>query len=143
NGMVVDFDTNAGGIQSDIALSFVQGDSNFGQDPNVVAVAYTNNFAGTTSTTLYGIDSSRNALVRQGGINGSPSPNLGTLSTVGSLGVDTSDLVGFDISSGGATAFASLTVAGEAASKLYSINLASGSATSLGNIGGGEFAILP
>ena len=138
NGMVVDFDTNAGGIQPDTALSYVQGDSNFGQDPNVVAVAYTNNFAGTTSTTLYGIDSSRDALVRQGGVNGSPSPNLGALSTVGSLGVDTSDLVGFDISSGGATAFASLTVAGEAASKLYSINLANGSATSLGNIGSGE-----
>jgi hypothetical protein len=44
NGLVVDFDSNTGGIQTDAALSYVQGDSNFGQDPNVVAVAYTNNF---------------------------------------------------------------------------------------------------
>ena len=35
-------------------------------NPNVVGSAYTNNFAGATTTTLYGIDSNLDALVDDG-----------------------------------------------------------------------------
>ena len=52
----------------DTALAFAAGDANAGQNPNLVGSAYTNNFAGSTSTTLYGIDSNRDALVTQGSL---------------------------------------------------------------------------
>src|SRR5262245_23515879 len=65
-------------------------DPNSGTNPNVVGSAYTNNFSGSTSTTLYGIDSNLDILVTQGSVGGTPtSPNSGTLFTVGALGVNT------------------------------------------------------
>lgn len=108
-------------------------DSNITPASQITAAAYTDNFAGATRTTLYGIDVATDALVVQGGINGNPSPNGGVISSVGSLGVDTSSLAGFDISSDGMV-LASLTV-GET-SGLYSINLNTGAATFINNIGG-------
>jgi hypothetical protein len=102
---------------------------------NVTAAAYTNNFAGTTTTTLYGIDSNTNSLVLQGGINGMPSPNGGVITQVGALGVDPTDVNGFDFGTGANTAYAALTVGG--ATNLYTINLTTGAATSVGAIGGG------
>ena len=98
---------------------------------NVVASAYTNNFAGATTTVLYGIDSGTDQLVIQN------PPNDGTVSPVGALGVDTSGLVGFDILAGSGTAYASLTAPAGISSLLYTINLATGAATLLGTIGGG------
>jgi hypothetical protein len=121
----------------DGTLAFAAGDANAGQDPNIVGSAYTNNFAGSTVTTLYGIDSNLNALVTQGSVGGAPvSPNTGQLFTVGSLNVDTSDLAGFDIAPVTNAAFASLTPPGATASNLYTINLATGAATLVGAIGG-------
>jgi hypothetical protein len=110
-------------------------------NPNVVGAAYSNNVPGGVNgqTTLYDIDSVADALFTQGGVNfppGTPavSPNTGTLFPVGSLGVATSDLVGFDISGFSGTAFASLTTAGGAS--LYTINLGTGAATLIGAIDG-------
>ena len=45
------------------ALAYAAGDPNAGANPNVVGSAYTNNFAGATTTTLYGIDSDLDILV--------------------------------------------------------------------------------
>ena len=64
-------------------------------------------------------------------------PNNGTLNTVGALGFNTSDLVGFDISGASGVAFASLTTPAGNFSQLFTINLATGAATLVGNIGGG------
>jgi hypothetical protein len=114
----------------DTPLAFAAGDPNASADPNVVASAYINNFAGTTATTLYGIDSNLDILVLQN------PPNNGTLNTVGSLGVDTTDVAGFDIAAGSTRAFASLNVGGS--SGLYTINLRTGAATLVGTIGGGQ-----
>jgi len=123
----------------DTALAFAAGDPNAGQNPNVVGSAYTNNFQGAPMTTLYGIDSSQNALVTQGSVGGSPvSPNSGQSFTVGSLGVDPNDIVGFDISSASGVALASFNMPGGAATQLHTINLATGAATLIGAIGGGE-----
>jgi hypothetical protein len=114
---------NTGAVAgTDSALAFVSGDPNFGANPSVVAAAYTNNFGGAALTTLYGIDYTRDVLVRQGGVNGIPSPNTGQLTTIGALGFDTTDDVGFDISGVTGLAYASLTpVVGplDIASKLY------------------------
>src|SRR5262249_46734491 len=130
---------NAAVAGVDGMLAFAAGDPNAGQTPNVVGSAYTNNFAGSTATTLYGIDSNRDALVTQGtavGVTPAVSPNTGQLFTVGGLGVDTNDMVGFDISPVTNAAFASLTPPGSRVSNLYTINLTTGAATLVGPIGG-------
>ena len=99
---------------------------------SISGVAYTPAVGG--NTTLFGIDSSGDRLVRIGGANGAaPSPNSGTTTAVGPLGVDTSVDIGFDISPGGA-AFASLTSGG--VSTFYAINLVTGATISVGAIPG-------
>jgi uncharacterized protein (TIGR03118 family) len=124
---------------TDTALAFASGDPNFGANPNVTGSAYTNNFAGATTTSLYGIDSNLDTLVLQGSPNASPvSPNSGQLFTVGSLGVNTNGLVGFDIQSSNNKAFASLTNPGDVSSGLYTVNLSTGASTLIGPIGGAE-----
>ncbi len=133
---------NTGAVAgSDTALAYASGDPNFGSNPNVVGSAYTNSFAGAsslTTTTLYGIDSNLDTLVRQGGVDGAaPSPNSGQLTTIGPLGVNPTGLVGFDIQGSNNKAFAALNAPAES-SKLYTLNLATGAATLLGAIGGSE-----
>lgn len=99
-----------------------------GATTNAVAAAYTNNDndPATTTTTLFDISGATDTLYIQA------PPNDGTLAAVGSgLGVNTTDVAGFDISGSTGAAFASLTNA-NGASSLYSINLASGGATLIG-----------
>lgn len=113
-------------------------DTNLNPAGNIVGVAYTNNYAGATQTTLYGIDSVTGNLVLIGSVNGTPtSPNTGTITVVGSLGLGTSldQHIGFDVSGLGGLAYATITVGGQ--SNLYSINLSTGTATNLGTIGAG------
>lgn len=102
----------------------------------VVDAAYTNNFHNAAITTLYNIDSASDMLVLQGGVDGSPSPNLGAITNVGLLGVDTTAEVGFDIDSVTGRALASLTLPGRTTSRLYSINLATGAASFIGSLEG-------
>ena len=77
---------------------------------SVVGSAYDRNFAGTGATTLFGIDSDTNQLVRQGDVNGTPtSPNAGVITPIGALGVATTlNLLGFDIDGKSGVAFALL-----------------------------------
>ena len=109
---------------TDTNLQFAAGDPHAGANPNVVGSAYSNNFAGATVTVLYDIDSGVDALVIQN------PPNGGTLNTVGALGIDASNDVGFDISGVTGAAYATISP------NLYSINLQSGLATLIGVIGG-------
>lgn len=129
-GLVVDFDTVTAGIQADLNLNYNAGDSGAGANPSIVATAYTNSNATATTTTLFAIDSSRDVLVTVA------PPNDGKLTTVGSLGVDTSTAAGFDISGAAdGTAFATLTSAA-GVSSLYTVNLTTGQATLVGAVGG-------
>ena len=89
--------------------------------PAITAAAYTNNFAGATTTVLYDIDTQTSRLYKQ------DPPNNGTLVEVGALGVTATAANGFDIGSTSGTAYALLTVGG--ATKIYTINLQSGAAT--------------
>ncbi len=93
--------------------------------PQVSAAAYTNNYAGSTTTLLYNIDPSTDKLYKQ------DNPNLGTLSEIGALGIDVDGNNGFDITGNDNKAYALLTVG--STTKLYSINLATGAATAIGN----------
>jgi hypothetical protein len=139
----VDGDAVAPGVQADTDLAFDAGDPNAMANPFVVAAAYDrNDNDGATATTLFGIDSALNVLVRQGGVDGTPSPNGGLLFTVGALGVNPTEIAGLDISGAGAggsgTAVAALQLEGETVSKIYNLNLATGAATLVGTVGGGE-----
>jgi hypothetical protein len=104
-------------------------------DVAIVGSAYTNSFAGSATTSLYGIDRLTGQLMI------STNPNAGTMASVGSLGVSFSDLVGFDIAWPGNTAYASFTPATGGGSSLYTINLTTGAATLIGTIGNGNQVI--
>ncbi len=125
--------TNVDGI-----LAYATDDRNAGVSPTITASAYTNSFAGaaapTRTTQLFDIDSNLDVLVLQN------PPNNGTLVTVGSLGVNFGSVGGFDIFSlgnGVNTAFAAFAPNGSTAASLYTIDLGTGAATSLGQIGTG------
>jgi len=109
-------------------------------DPNIVGAAYANNIPGGIGgqTTLYVIDSDTDSLLTQGTPNFPPgtSPNTGTLSVIGGLGFDTTDLVGFDISRDTGTAYASLTGPTGGGSQLFTIDLGTGGATLIGGFDG-------
>lgn len=111
-------------------LAYGAGDAHAGGNVNLVGAAYSNNVAGAVTTTLYGIDSGFDTLVTLA------TPTSGTVTTIGALGINTTDLVGFDISGSG-TAYASLQSTTSGISNLYTINLATGAATLVGQIGGG------
>lgn len=118
---------------------------------SVVAAAYDRNFfrggppaTDPTPTTLFGIDNVGGTLVRIGGVDGTPSPNGGVVTTVGSLGLGTglNDEINFDISGSG-VAFASLQNGGFGSTNIYSINLSTGGATLLGTVGNGGVGAPP
>ncbi len=122
----------------DTLLAYDAADVNAGKDPGIAGSAYTNSFAGTSTTTLYDIDANLDVLVRQGSVNASPlSPDGGKLFTIGALGVDTTNLVGFDISPFGG-ALAALNPVGMNVSRLFNVNLETGAAAPIGTIGGGR-----
>ncbi len=134
-GAVVDGDAVTAGVQSDTNLT---------AGSEVVGSAYDRNFStgglpGATAsvTTLFGIDSMTNMLVRQGGVDGSPSPDAGAITPVGALTVDPGVEIGFDIHGTTGVAAASLVVAPATTSSLYAINLTTGAATLVGPIGSG------
>jgi len=104
------------------AVAFIDGNLNPGA-PAVSAAAYTNNFAGATATILYDIDTNTDKLYQQ------DPPNAGMLMEVGSLGVDVSGANGFDIGGTSGLAYGILTVGN--ATKLYRIDLGTGTATAV------------
>ena len=123
----------------DTNLVYAAGDSRFGQNPSVNGVAYNNNVAGAATTTLFGIDSVLNTLVTVG----SPSPNDGSLHTVGALGIDASRFNGFDISGiTGVAYLVSPAASSDPAANLYTVNLADGTVTLIGKIGAVDTDVL-
>ncbi|HVY63597.1 MAG TPA: DUF4394 domain-containing protein [Gammaproteobacteria bacterium] len=104
------------------------------------AVAYTNSFVGTGTTTLFGIDPTTDSLVVQGLQGPNPSPNNGDLTPVGTgLGVgDVGAIAGFDILGTNNSAIAALNIGNATSSDLYTINLVTGTASKVATIAGGE-----
>ncbi len=109
---------------NDGSLAATDGALNPG-NPSISAAAYTNNFAGATTTILYDIDCGTDKLYRQ------DPPNNGTLVEVGAIGINIESSNGFDIGSQSGKAWAILTAGGT--TKLYEINLNTGAATAVGN----------
>jgi hypothetical protein len=137
DGTTVDGNANVAGIQPDTPLAYAMGDRFQNVNPNIVAAAYTNNFLGATTTTLYAIDSNTDSLVAIGGLNGQPSPNGGQLFTIGSLGVPVGSVSAFEINANGVAYAAIQTNLGPFPTLFYTIDLNSGRATLLGRIGNG------
>lgn len=98
-------------------------DTNVGST-SLSGIAYTNSYAGATSTVLYDIDPTAGKLYKQ------DPPNEGTLVSVGNLGVDLGINVDLNISADGANALA-IGKVGDS-TKLYTISLSTGKATLAG-----------
>lgn len=109
------------------AVAAADGNLNPGT-PGVAAVAYTNSFAGSTSTTLYDIDVTSDKLFIQN------PPNNGTLVEVGALGIDLKGEGGFDISPKNEMALAAFSAngTGDDTPSFYSIDLKTGLAKNVG-----------
>jgi len=139
-GEMVDGSATAPGLQPDRNLAYSAEDINAGRISRVVAVAYTHG-AGAKATTNYAIEAAQATLVTMGRPEGTtpaktPSnPNEGQLFTVGRLGVMTGMRVSFDIHPQRNSAYASFLENDR--SVLYEINLASGTAKRIGDIGVG------
>lgn len=117
-----------------------------GDNPNVNAIAYTNNFAGATQTTLYALNTTTTLPTRLqtiGSANFPPgtSPNTGQLFDVAALTPSSVNVfnnsLGFDVSGATGLAYASLRMQPpNDTPTLYTINLATGETTLLGAYGG-------
>ncbi|WP_266364029.1 DUF4394 domain-containing protein [Tellurirhabdus rosea] len=104
------------------ALAGTDGNLNPGS-PAVTAAGYSQNFPGTTATTLFVIDSNTDKLYRQ------MPPNNGTLVEVGGLGIDIDASNGFDVTGATDTAYGLFSVGGT--TRIYRLNLGTGAATQI------------
>jgi hypothetical protein len=117
-------------VNVDTGVTTVDGTLN-PNNPNIVGSAYTNNFAGATSTTLYNVDSVTDSLMIQN------PPNAGGQVLVGPLGVNVSAQTTFDIV-GTNTAFMSSQLVGDTASSFFMVNLATGTTSNMGFVGSSQ-----
>ena len=117
---------NDGSVLTDANLSRAPGDPKAAVDPAVSGVAYTNNFPGAPATTLFGWDWMGDFLVRQGGPDGSPSPDTGLLFFIGedpSIVSAGESQIGLDIAPDGVAYL----VYTEGDSRLRTVDLSNGS----------------
>lgn len=101
-------------------------DTNIAATSSIMGIAYTNSVSGATSTTLYDLDATSGKLFKQ------DPPNNGTLAEVGSLGITFTGQAAFDINPDNTLAVMAATTGTQ--NNLYTINLANGKATNLGNL---------
>jgi len=100
------------------------------------AAGYVENFAGTSATTLYAIDTGTDGLVTV------TPPNDGTVVPVGALGTAFTDQVAFDVATTANTAYLAGEVSGTpGVSSLFTVNLTTGAATRVNTIKGGEVIV--
>lgn len=141
SGSPLDGDFASGEINPDTAIN--------GAATGAVGASYTNSFSSTFDTTLYTVDSVTDSLFIQS------TPNSGTQMiplalTLGGSPLDIASIAAFEIPNEvrtlvsdspvlSGTAFAAFTVGG--VTGLYSVDLTTGAATSLGVIGGGNLAL--
>ncbi len=119
-------------VAIDGRLAYSSADVNAGRPASVVASAYTNpDNNPATGTTLYNLDSYFDTLVTQ------DPPNAGVLNTVGHLGVNTTNLAGFDIGQSN-EAIAALQLDWGAAPVIYLIDLRTGEAWERGQLFTGQ-----
>lgn len=121
-----------GAVTAQTNVAAQANDEGAGSAPNIVHLAYNNNTPGSTTTTLFGIDTGRDRLVTFA------DPSNGQFSTVGALNFDATELGGFDISGSTGTAYATFTNANQSRTTFGTVNLTSGAFTPIGEVGGGN-----
>ncbi|QQR40180.1 DUF4394 domain-containing protein [Devosia rhizoryzae] len=121
-----------GMVTVDGSLAYEAGDMHEGEEPAIVAAAYTNSIGKPEATKMFDIDATIVALIQQ------TAPNDGTLAAIGKLGIDGADNYAFDISSTEDLTNTAYLVAG---ATLYTVDLETGAATSVGEIEGVDGAI--
>jgi hypothetical protein len=97
--------------------------------PSLTGAAYTNNTFPSAGTSLFVLDSNKDALFQQEQVT------THGLTLVGYLGIDFVESLGFDISGQTGVAFAALQKASSSKPTLYALNLVTGSAIEIGDIG--------
>lgn len=140
-GAVVDGDASQPGVQFDGRLAYDAADRMASHAPRLAAAGYTYNQDNEKLTTNYALDGAAGTLVHQGtkeGVTPMVSPNTGRLYTVGLLGTGPFERASFDISDVSNTAYAGIGIAAGQPTRWYRIELASGAATFIGTVGGGE-----
>lgn len=115
-------------VTTDANLAYAAADTYAGQDPSIVALGYTNDFAGAATTALYAIDE------RQDSLATIDPPNDGTVRTVGPLGIFAGPNSALDVHGPANLAFAALTNDG-VWTAFCSVDLATGQATLIGPVG--------
>jgi hypothetical protein len=118
-------------VQLDVPLAYQAGDSNFGDSPINVAVAYSSNFGGATSTALNGVDIGQDPDTLVNHTN----PNGGTLQTTISAAFNSTTEISYDVSGLSGTHYYSATPAASGSSQLYVTGI--DSLVPIGTIGGG------
>jgi hypothetical protein len=116
-------------IAVDGPFTYAAGDPSFGTEPNLMSAAYGS--TAQSGTSLFGIDSRLDVLTFE------DPPHSGRLHTVGALGIDVGEVGGFSVSPHTGVAYAALLPSNSSNSFLYTIDLATGAATEVGEIGGG------
>lgn len=118
-------------VATDLNVAYAAGDPNFGATPNIEGAAYSNNFVGAGSTTLYDIDATLRILATQ------DPANAGALHTVGSLGIafTLQNNLGFDISGASGVAYAAFNATGSPTTQLSIVSLMDGDSGGVANIG--------
>ncbi|MDN3922289.1 DUF4394 domain-containing protein [Roseateles violae] len=141
-GAIVDGNPDQPGVQLDGRLAYDAADANAGKTPAIVAAGYTYNKDNEKITTNYALDGRQGLLVHQGmkeGVQPMVSPNTGRLYTVGPLGIGPFEHATLDISDLSNAAYSAISRG--TSSSWYRIDLASGRATRIGTIAGGEAVV--
>lgn len=110
-----------------------------GRPAAIVAAGYTYHRTDDKLTTNYALDGAAGTLVHQGskeGVAPAVSPNTGRVTTVGPLGTGPFAHATLDISDVGNVAYAGIRAG--STTRWHRVDLASGRATPLGTVGGGE-----
>lgn len=117
-------------------VQYVAGDPNLVPTPpfpRVEGIAYNNNVSGALTTTLFGIDVHAPGAPPAATLT-TIAPLSGNMTTVGSTGVSTGSVGGFDISGATGNAFTIFNSFQPTTANFYDVNLASGQATLVGAI---------
>ncbi|GLQ08862.1 hypothetical protein GCM10007913_07940 [Devosia yakushimensis] len=118
-----------GVVTVDGKLAYEDADMHAGETPAIVAAAYTNSVGKPEATKMFDIDATIVALIQQ------TKPNDGTLAAIGKLGIEGGTSYAFDIA---ATADLVNTAYLAVDNTLYTVDLETGAATSVGAIEGVE-----
>ncbi len=129
---------DTGATVEDTNLTFAPGDPNAGRRPFITGIAHTNNVAGATTTTLYGLGRAAVGTPASVGVlTVLDDPSTGVQRTIGAGVPGTQP--GFDISGTTGIAYVISTVGAETGREefpqLFTVDLSTGAATLVGQIG--------